>query len=145
MSDPSKIKLLRYFFRKFPRAIEAVARVSEAGDAKHNGTVRSYLSVENGHQEYSESMMRHIFDEIIEGPIELEDGSLHAAKIAWGALARLEIHLEKAKGTVEDYQYTGGPIGKPQKSMYEETGVYRLGGLLPSPEIEKYHREYKNG
>lgn len=118
MSNPTKIKLLRYFFRKFPRAIEAIAEVARAGDAKHNGTVRSYTSVENGHQEYSEAMVRHIFDEIIEGPIDPEDKGLHAAKIAWGALARLEIQLERIHGAPADYQYSGGSIGKVQKSMY---------------------------
>ena len=120
MSDPNKTKFLRYFFRKFPRAIQAVAEVSRAGDAKHDGKVRSYVSTENGHQEFSEGMMRHIFDEIIEGPVDPEDKGLHAAKIAWGALARLEIQLEQIYGQPFDYQYEGGPIGEVIKSMYKE-------------------------
>ena len=143
MSNPSKIKLLKYFLRKFPRAIEAIARVAEAGDIKHNGTVRSFLAVNNGYQEYSESMVRHLLDEIVEGPVDLEGGGLHAAKIAWGALSRLEIQLEGTQGEVVDYQHMGGPIGKPRKSIYEETSV--LEDLLPSPELEKYQKEYKNG
>lgn len=119
MSNPKKMKFLRYFFRKFPRAIQAVAEISEVGDAKHKGTVRSYLSIENGHQEFSEAMMRHIFDEILKGPIDSECNVLHAARIAWGALARLEIQLEKEHGEPVDYQYEGGPIGDVQKSIYE--------------------------
>lgn len=118
MSDPNKIKYLRYFFRKFPRAIKAVAEVCEKGDAKHNGTVRSYTSIENGHQEYSEAMVRHVFGEIIEGPLDPEDGLLHAARIAWGALARLEIQLEHELGVPFDYQYRGGPIGGSAKPIY---------------------------
>lgn len=121
MSDPNKTKFLRYFFRKFPRAIQAVAAISKAGDEKHNGSVRSYLSIENGHQEFSEAMVRHIFDEIIEGPVDPEGGVLHAARIAWAALARLEIHLEAIVGEPYDFQYGLGPIGKPIKSMYPET------------------------
>ena len=121
MSDPNKTKFLRYFFRKFPRAIEAVAEVSKDGDAKHNGLVRSYLSIENGHQEFSEAMMRHIHDEIIEGSLDLGDGkTLHAARIAWAALARLEIQLEEIYGEPYDYQYEGGPISKAIKSIYDE-------------------------
>ena len=120
MSDPKKTKFLRYFFRKFPRAIQAVAEVSKDGDAKHSGAVRSYLSVENGHQEFSEAMMRHIFDEIMTGPIDSEDGKLHAARIAWAALARLEIQLEEKHGLPTDYQYEAGPIGGVIKSIYDE-------------------------
>jgi len=120
MSNPNKVKLLRCFLRKFPRAILAIAEVCRAGDAKHNGTVRSYLGIENGHQEYSEAMVRHIFDEILEGPIDPEDGGLHAAKIACGAMFRLEIQLEKEHGEPVDYQYEGGPIGGVQKSICDE-------------------------
>ena len=123
MSDPNKTKFLRYFFRKFPRAIQAVAEVSKLGDAKHNNaTVRSYSGMENGHQEYSEAMIRHVFDEIMTGPIDPEDGKLHAARIAWAALARLEIQLEKEHGEPVDYQYEGGPIGEAIKSMYDSGG-----------------------
>lgn len=123
MSDPGKIKFLRYFFRKFPLAIEAVAEVSRAGDAKHNGTVQSYLSIENGHQEFSEAMVRHILGEVTEGQYDAEDVR-HSARIAWAALARLEIELENFYGKPVDYQYEGGPIGKPIKPIYDpETGV----------------------
>jgi len=120
MSDPNKTKFLRYFFRKFPLAIEAVAEVSRAGDAKHSGTVRSYLSVENGHQEFSEAMVRHILDEVTEGQYDSEDNVRHSARIAWAALARLEIELEHYYGKPVDYQYEGGPIGEPIKSFYED-------------------------
>jgi len=123
MSCPSKPKLLRFFIRKFPRAILALAEVSRAGDEKHDGTVRSYCDIENGHQEYTEAMVRHIFDEVLHGPVDPEDGALHAAKIAWGALARLEIQLEKCYGAPDDYQYTGGPIGEPKKSAYDMSGI----------------------
>jgi len=124
MSQPSKAKLLRYFFRKFPRAVKAVAEVARAGDEKHNGTVRSYLGIDNGHQEYSEAMTRHMFDEIIEGEVDPEDGGLHAAKIAWNALARLEIQLEHQHGQPVDYRYKGGIIGEAKKSVYESTKTF---------------------
>ena len=120
MSNPKKTKYLRFFFRKFPLALKAVAEVAEEGDAKHNGTVNSFLSIENGHQEYSEAMVRHILAEIIEGPTDPDDGILHSAKIAWGALARLEIELQNRDGIIADFQYQGGPIGTPQKSVYEK-------------------------
>jgi len=63
-------------------------------------------------------MVRHIFDEIIEGKVDPEDDRLHAARIAWGALSRLEIMLEHELGQPVDYQYEGGIIGEPKETLY---------------------------
>lgn len=115
MSDPNKTKFLRYFLRKFPRAIEAVADVCKAGDEKHNGGVRTYMGVPNGHQEYSEAMVRHIMAEIKEGPVDSDDGRLHATRICWNALARLEIYLQEQSGeAVVDFEFKGEPQGIPK-------------------------------
>jgi len=121
MSDPNKTKFLRYFFRKFPLAIEAVTDVCKAGDEKHNGGPRTFAGVPDGHTEFSEAMIRHIYAEIIEGPIDSDDGRLHAARIAWNALARLEIYLQNQKGEqIADFHFEGEPSGvEKYHTVYE--------------------------
>jgi hypothetical protein len=80
----------------FPRAILEVARVSAHGARKY--TWNGWRSVEGGIIRYSDAMERHIVKEQIEGPIDKDSGPdelLHAAQVAWNALARLELMLEE--------------------------------------------------
>jgi ABC-type Zn uptake system ZnuABC Zn-binding protein ZnuA len=89
--DAGKSKVYTLFMQYFPRAIQEVAKVSGAGTAKGYAP-GSWKFVENGIDRYSDAMMRHILDEMtneisVEGGVEV----LHAAQVAWNALARLEL------------------------------------------------------
>jgi len=91
-----------YFFAHyFPRAMCAVADVGAAGAAKY--TYRGWMYVPNGLVRYTDALMRHEV-EIGKGDFFSRDaqlGVLHAAQVAWNALARLElilIELEKSRG-----------------------------------------------
>ena len=82
----------------FPRALQAVAKVSEFGAKKHKKAMGddSYASVPDAANVYNESLVRHIVNEVIEGPVNVEDGRLlHKAQRAWNALADLEVYLRR--------------------------------------------------
>jgi hypothetical protein len=92
--DAGKAPVLRGAFQYFPRALEHVARVSAKGAAKYawNG----WEDVPDGFNRYSDAMGRHILKEITEGDYDIADtGELHAAQVAWNALARLELKLRE--------------------------------------------------
>jgi hypothetical protein len=81
---------------RFPRAMTEIAKVSAFGSIKHNvptGSM-SYLVITNATNAFREAELRHVVAEIIEGPINREDGDLlHKAQKAWNALADLEVYL----------------------------------------------------
>jgi hypothetical protein len=79
----------------FPRAIIEVAAVSAYGARKYmwNG----WESVPDGAQRYTEALGRHLIAERL-GAVDADSGLLHAAQVAWNALARLELLL-RDRGT----------------------------------------------
>lgn len=83
---------------RFPRSMLEIAKVSAFGTKKHNvhAADRSYMDIPNAFDVYSAAVSRHLINEAIEGPVNLDPndgGMLHAAQLAWDALARLEIFL----------------------------------------------------
>jgi len=83
------------------RALWGVAEVATFGAKKYSKD--GWISVPDGINRYTDAMDRHRLKETIEGPIDSDSGLMHAAHLAWGALARLELMLrEEAKrgGTV---------------------------------------------
>lgn len=96
----------------FPRALGAVANVSEYGSRKY--AAKGWLKVPNGKVRYSDALGRHLLKEAIEGPYDDGDSGLsHAAQAAWNALARLELML--IGGSVEDRR--GNDIGPDKKPV----------------------------
>lgn len=96
----SKPNPYRGVLYRFPRAILAVAEISEHGTMKHEVPLDdvSYRDLPDGAMLYREAGCRHMLKEAIEGPIDPDFNKLHAAHEAWDALARLEIILiEKEK------------------------------------------------
>lgn len=84
---------------RFPRALRELSRVSAFGTRKHEVPLSdmSYLSVPDGYNVYSDAVGRHLVGEAMEGPVNLDPGDggqLHAAQLAWNALARLEVYLK---------------------------------------------------
>lgn len=74
----------------FSRALRAVSEIGTQGAAKY--TDDGWKEVENGFERYSDAMLRHYLDESRGARCE-DSGQLHAAHLAWNALARLEFLL----------------------------------------------------
>jgi hypothetical protein len=73
-----------------PRALLAVADVGTFGANKYSEN--GWLSVPDGIKRYTAAMDRHRLKESIE-PTDQDSELLHAAHLAWNALARLELML----------------------------------------------------
>lgn len=73
----------------FSRALEVVARVGTDGAAKYSDS--GWLEV--AQERYTDAMLRHWLLEAQGHSRDPESGSLHAAHVAWNALARLELQL----------------------------------------------------
>lgn len=74
----------------FGRALLAVSDIATFGAKKY--TRDGWVSVPNGFDRYTAAMMRHLLQEN-HGPEDMDSGYLHAAHVAWNALARLELIL----------------------------------------------------
>lgn len=83
----------------FPDALAEVARLSKAGNDKHNPGEPLHWS-RGKSNDHADCVARHLIDA---GPdqcaLDEEDGFLHATKTAWRALANLQVVLEKTRGT----------------------------------------------
>ena len=90
-ADAGKSPVLRGCLQYFPRALRLVSDVSLRGAQKY--AWRGWEQVANGPERYGDALGRHLLDEAIDGPIDKDTGLLHAAQVAWNALARLELIL----------------------------------------------------
>ncbi len=88
--DAGKTPLFQGLLDYFPRACLAVADVSARGAEKY--AWKGWESVPDGINRYKDAHARHIVNESIDGDYD-PDGFLHAAQIAWNALAVLELKL----------------------------------------------------
>lgn len=84
-SIPMATGLLDYF----PDALAEIARLSKAGNDKHNPGEPLHWSREKS-SDHADCIMRHLVDR---GTVDT-DGFLHDAKVAWRALAQLQLALE---------------------------------------------------
>ena len=73
----------------FPDALLAVAAVSKAGNDQHNPGEPLHWAKEKS-ADHADCIVRHLIDR---GKLDV-DGRLHSAKLAWRALALLQIELE---------------------------------------------------
>lgn len=89
--DAGKAPVMRGVVQYFPRALTLVAGISLFGATKY--TWNGWESVPDGVNRYSDAMGRHLVGEAVDGPIDPETGLMHAAQVAWNALARLELML----------------------------------------------------
>lgn len=78
------------FAKYFPNAIMEVARLSKAANDKHNPNEPLHWSKDKSN-DHSDCLMRH---QLEVGTIDT-DGFDHAVKVAWRAMAQLEILLTK--------------------------------------------------
>ncbi len=92
--DGNKVPVARGALHYFPLALTAVARVSTVGARKYAWD--GWRTVPDGARRYTDALVRHLIAEA-ESPIDEETGCLHAAQVAWNALARLELSLLAAR------------------------------------------------
>lgn len=76
----------------FPDACMEVARVSYVGNEQHNPGEPLHWS-RGKSNDHLDALTRHMLDA---GQID-DDGVRHSAKVAWRALANLQIEIEKAQ------------------------------------------------
>jgi hypothetical protein len=76
----------------FPAAIAAVARVSKAGNDKHNPGQRLHHS-RGKSTDHADAIGRHLMER---GGVDPDTGERHSAELAWRALANLQQELEDA-------------------------------------------------
>jgi hypothetical protein len=76
----------------FPDALKAVSECSLAGQKQHNQGEELYWDKSKS-SDNEDALVRHLIDHST-NPID-SDGVLHLAKVAWRALAALQIHLER--------------------------------------------------
>jgi hypothetical protein len=75
----------------FPDALAEVARLSKAGNDKHNPGQPLHWSRDKSN-DHLDCIARHLVDA---GVVDPEDGFHHDTKIAWRALANLQLVLER--------------------------------------------------
>lgn len=91
--DAGKLPIMQGVIQYFPRALQAVSGVSQAGAEKY--TWDGWETVPDGINRYGNALGRHLLAETIEGPYDKDTGCLHAAQVAWNALAVLELTLRR--------------------------------------------------
>ena len=96
--DGGKLPIMQGALGRFPRAIAAVAEISQFGAQKY-GTYDGWETVENAFTRYRDAMHRHEIARLRGERVDPESGLMHLAHFAWGALATLELALrEEEKG-----------------------------------------------
>ena len=80
------------FIDYFPDAMAAVSNVSYVANQQHNPGEPMHWAKEKS-TDHEDCIIRHLMDS---GLID-DDGLRHSAKVAWRAMALLQIELEKAK------------------------------------------------
>jgi hypothetical protein len=94
--DAGKPSVFRGLFDYFPRACLSVSEVSTIGAKKY--AWKGWEVVPDGISRYSDALARHLLAESIEGFYDSGPkgiGVLHAAQVAWNAMARLELILRE--------------------------------------------------
>ena len=77
----------------FARALLAVSEVGTFGARKY--TASGWIEVPDGIQRYDNALMRHWLKGHAGETHDQDSGLLHAAHLAWNALARLELMLRE--------------------------------------------------
>lgn len=98
--DADKSPLFQGALAYFPRALLALARVSEYGFRKY-GKWGGWRNVPDGVVRYTNGDARHLLKEEIEGRYDDQDSGLaHAVMHLWNAAARVELMIQQ--GAIED-------------------------------------------
>lgn len=77
----------------FALALQEVGLVGTFGANKY--TANGWQTVPNGIERYTDAMYRHLLKEAAGERIDPDSEMLHAAQVAWNALARLNLILQE--------------------------------------------------
>lgn len=91
-SERKAIPLVTGVLDYFPDALAAVAKVSKAGNDKHNPGEPLHWT-RGRSTDHADSLGRHLLDR---GGFDPDTGQRHSAEMAWRALALLQQELEEA-------------------------------------------------
>ena len=83
----------------FARALLAVGKIGTFGAQKY--TDNGWINVPNGEQRYTDALLRHLLAERSGQYYDDESGLMHAAHVAWCALARLDLQIRAQEQTNE--------------------------------------------
>jgi hypothetical protein len=127
----------------FPLALAYVAKVSKAGNDKHNPGQPLHWA-RGKSTDHQDCIARHLID--YDG-IDPDDGLLHAGKLAWRALALLETELEKRQPRQELDTTKHGPDGYelitiPPRPKREDYPMNSPGWCAWSADYRQWEREY---
>ena len=75
----------------FPAALAEVAKISRIGNIQHNGPDAELFWARGKSMDQADTIIRHYLER---GTIDPTDGQRHSAKLAWRALALLQLELE---------------------------------------------------
>jgi hypothetical protein len=92
--DAGKPPVARGLLLHFPRAVMAVAAISEYGAKKYSWL--NWQKVPDKEWRYRDALARHVVLDAVED-YDRDSKMLHAAHAAWNALAVLEFLLEEGK------------------------------------------------
>jgi hypothetical protein len=84
----------------FPDACAAVAHVSWTGSKQHNIGQPMHWSRDKS-QDHADCIVRHLVER---GDLDT-DGERHSAKVAWRALALLQLELEEVQERIVSYEH----------------------------------------
>lgn len=127
--DGAKVPVHQGLNKYFPRALKAVAEISNYGFAKYKAW-GGWVTVEDGEERYENAVARHTLDRAIDGPIDPESKKLHRAHRAWNALATLELELLAAEGVTEPCSPLKRLAGTTAAVFDERTQSY-VGKVIP--------------
>lgn len=103
-SAPIYSGVLQYF----PDAIVAVAQLSKKGNDQHNPGQPLHWARDKS-SDHHDCLLRHVMEA---GTIDT-DGVRHSAKVAWRALAALQLELEAAHGMQDKQDDDGWIVADP--------------------------------
>ena len=89
-AERKEIPLFSGLLKYFPRGLQAVANCSHKGNEQHNPGEKLHWDREKS-TDHEDCLLRHLLD----GGTMDTDRVLHSTKVAWRALAILELELEK--------------------------------------------------
>lgn len=99
--DRKDTPMARGLLDYFPDALAAVARLSQVANEQHNPGEPMHWAREKS-QDHADCIIRHLVDR---GTFDT-DGQCHSTKVAWRALALLQLELEASPDRLPDRRET---------------------------------------
>ena len=103
----------------FPEAIAYLAWTSKVGNDQHNLGEKPHWDKSKS-TDHADCLVRHLLDR---GTLD-KDNVKHTAKVAWRALAMLQIELENDEASTNESRTKGCGSEKPRSQGYVYRGAF---------------------